>query len=256
MEKEDIELQKVKQQSSNGLLYTLGGIIVLLLVFIGYLYTSYNMVDKSKPVSKKETKSQNITFDSLPYSIKENYITVAEHKNMISAQNEKLQACNQKLSNIPEPKVEEKIVKVDNVVEKIVEVEKVIYKEKKSIDRSNFKTFRCYDMQSSGYHPTIVCKERLKAFLDENKDDTKLFEVIGVVNDKDFRLLKNLKDVYKEARVDKLGEFAQYGLSRKRVIEATWIIVDHLKSSEKVSNVNYTVTSKRGHKGFVVRAYR
>ena len=271
MEKEDIELNKVKNESSNsGILYTLVVAIVALGAYIGYIHFAYNMVDKGY---KEEVKIENTTppsFESLPYEIRERYINVGEHerklntlerdmdRKLLSLQQD-LKLCNEDKEKAEKvvAKIDEKIAEVTKMQENITEIEDMVNgKKDNSLDRSKFITFRCYNMENGGYYPSKQCLKRLNLFLDKNKDDTKMFEVIGVVNNQDFKLLERLKDVYKEARIDRLEEFAQYGLARKRVIEATWAVKRHLGSSKKVSIVNYMVTSKKGYKGFVVRAYK
>jgi hypothetical protein len=254
----DIELDKVKKESKTPL-YVLGGVVVVLLAYIGYIYASYDMTKKGI----KETKNEVIveeapkTFESLPYDVQSNYIAKADHDNKLSQISNQLKQCNDSKAMMAVSKPEEKEKEIiNNIIEKTVEVEKVVFKEKDPIDQSKFVTYSCYDMLKSGYHPSKTCIKRLKNFIDKHEKDTKLFEVIGVVDNQDFTLLTRLKDVYKNSRVDKIDEFAQYGLSRKRVIEGAWIVIRHLGSSKKVGTVNYTAKSNNGKRGFVVRAYK
>lgn len=264
MERSDLEIQKVQSESkSNGLLYSLIGVVVILLIYIGYIYFSYEMVKKGEKKNESEvTINQEVTFNSLSYLEQQKYITVNEHEQKLDQMEKELISCNEEKNKISseKEKLETNNIQVqtseEKVIEKLVEVEKLVYKDEEPIDLNNFVTYRCYDMLQSGYHPSSKCKETLNIFLDKHKEDTKVFEIIGVVDNQDFTLLTKLKDVYKTNRVDRIQEFAQYGLGRKRVIEGTWLVIQHLGKDAKIKTVNYTAKSKTGKKGFVIRAYK
>jgi hypothetical protein len=87
----------------------------------------------------------------------------------------------------------------------------------------------------------------------KNKD-AKKYEVIGMVDDIDFKFINKLKDVYVAKKVKELSKYSQIGLSRQRVIEASWLIKEHIGNYSDIKTVNYTIHSQN-KKGFVVRAY-
>ncbi|MEA2018277.1 MAG: hypothetical protein U9N59_07505, partial [Campylobacterota bacterium] len=153
----------------------------------------------------------------------------------------------------------EKIVEVEKVVEveKIIEVEKVVEKIVEipvSIDKTKYKTFTCKTLKNGTVYVSKQCKKNLISFLKKN-NDAKMYEVIGMVDSAEFRLIKKLEDVYGKNKIGNLSKYAQIGLSRKRVIEAIWVVKKSLPKNKNITNVNYTITSK-DKRGFVVRAYK
>ncbi len=88
------------------------------------------------------------------------------------------------------------------------------------------------------------------------KTDAKIFEVIGMVDIKEFKILNKLRQNNDTPEVDRISNFAQLGLSRQRVIEATWGIKGYLGTQTNIKVVNYTIVSKKKYKGFIVRAYK
>ena len=172
-------------------------------------------------------------------------------------------------------KIVEKIVEVERIVEKpieiekIVEVEKIIEIEKKvevekvvekiieipvMINKNNYSTYTCKTLKNGSKQISKKCKKDLIEFLDKNQD-AKMYVVIGMVDDFEFKLIKTLKDVYGKNRVGNIAKYAQKGLSRQRVIEATWIVKNNVAKNANIKNVNYTIDSK-DKRGFVVRVYK
>ena len=126
----------------------------------------------------------------------------------------------------------------------------------KEFKKSNltFSTYTCKSMDSGGIQISQKCKKELYTFLDKNIN-SKMFEVIGMVDNKDFKFINKLKDVYGEKRIKHLAKYSQIGLSRQRVIEASWLVRKHLGNYKHIKAVNYTLNAK-DKKGFVVRAYK
>jgi len=161
-----------------------------------------------------------------------------------------------------EPKIVEKIIYKDKVIqgkEKIIE--KVIVQDR-IIDKSKFNTFRCYGMSPSGFRLTTSCAANLKKFLEKNSD-SKYFEVIGVMNPKDFRsivILKQKLELLKELdlsaeQVDTLKDLVAVGLDKLRVNETIWEVKKILGRQAAVVPVSYDVHSKNV-RGTVLRAYK
>jgi len=122
------------------------------------------------------------------------------------------------------------------------------------VDKTKYNTYTCKTLDSGSISISKQCRNNLNTFLNKNKI-AKKFEVIGLVDNKEFTLIKALEDVYGKNRVGNISLYTQIGLSRQRVIEASWLIKRKLKSFAKINTVNYTVTSKN-KRGFVVRAYK
>jgi len=163
----------------------------------------------------------------------------------------------EKIVKVPVEKIVEveKIVKVP--VEKIIEVKKMsntpLVRKEKELKRT-FSTYTCKDMKSGSIKISQKCKNDLYLFLKRNKD-SKVFEVIGMIDNKDFKLLNKLKDVYGEKRIKHLSKYSQIGLSRQRVIEASWLMKKYLGDYNNIKTVNYKINAK-DKKGFIVRAYK
>jgi len=122
------------------------------------------------------------------------------------------------------------------------------------IHKNAFHTYTCKDMADGSITISEKCIKKLHRFLDENKQ-SKYFEVIGMVDNKDFKFINKLKDVYGDKKIRNLSKYSQIGLSRQRVIEASWVIKEYIGEYKNIKTVNYTVNAK-DKKGFVVRAYK
>ncbi|MGB5868281.1 MAG: hypothetical protein WBG69_10455 [Arcobacteraceae bacterium] len=268
-------------QSNNTLMYVFLSVSVILLGYIAYLYTTNDMLKKNDLKNKYVLKS-DVNFDMLPAHIKSQYVEFYEHTQQVNTLNDQIRNLSKNRAiQTTEPKVIEKIVEVEKIVkvpvekivekivkvpvEKIVEVEKVIaipvevqseFKEENSLDTNSkaFNTYTCKNMGEGSIKITTQCIKALHRFLDDNKD-AKKFEVIGMVDDKDFKLINTLKDVYGEQRIKDLSKYSQIGLSRQRVIEASWLVKEYIGDYKNIKTVNYTVHTK-DKKGFVVRAYK
>lgn len=232
--------QQIELKQTNSLAMILSVIIAILLAYISYLYYSKDMIKKGDLESKYTLKS-NIDFNTLPSYIQEQYVSKYKYDTDMS---------NSK--NI-EPKIIEKIVEVPKEIIKIKEVIKNINTTTK-LDKSKYKSFQCIDMDSSGTVPSKECKQNLHKFLDKNKD-SKLFEVIAMVNSKDFYLLSKLKNKYNKTRVKKLDNYAKLGLAQTRVKEGIWSIQEYLGMDTNIQMVNYKIDTKDDI-GFIVRAYK
>lgn len=228
------EKDEIQVVQNNTMAYILGTLLVVMVGYVGYIYSTKDMVPKGD-LKEKYVKKDDINFDMLPEYIKSRYIESYKYNseiNDLNLQIEQLKTAKNIVSG--EPKIVEKIVEVEKVVEieKIVEVPVEITKEATKeipaeISKANYKTYRCYDMADGGVYPSQNCIDALSVFLEQNKD-AKMFEVIGVVNSKEFVLIDKLKKEEDNQRVENLSKYAQLGLSRKRVIEGTWAIKQYL----------------------------
>lgn len=257
------EQPEVKIVKNNTLGYIMSGLLIVSLGYTGYLYYSKDMVKKGD-LKEKYIEKDNITFDTLPSYTKDRYVEKYKYESELSILNSKIKGLQSKTtSSIAKPQVVEKIIEVEKIVEveKIIEIEKIVEVEKSSanklskIDKKSFNVYSCYDMSAGGVEPSLQCKKTLKEFLEKNKN-SKLFEIIGVNNKKEFELIKKLRKTENKTRVDNLSHYAKLGISRKRVLEGAWAIREILGDDTNIQLVNYTVTSKKEDKGFILRAYK
>jgi len=124
-----------------------------------------------------------------------------------------------------------------------------------SIDKTKYKTYTCKDMLKGSFYIPKSCTKMLYKFLDKNKD-AKMFEVIGVVDASEFKVLTKIKEPQNKSKVIKIANFAQLGLAYRRVKEGKWAIRYYLDKNVNIQVVNYIIKSKKKSKGFVVRAYK
>ena len=261
-------------EANNTLAYVLGSLLVILTGYMTYIYTSHDILKKGQ-LSEKYILKNNLDFTMLSSYEKSRYVELYKHNNELENLKQEIQSLRDNNVQNNSLKIVEKIVEVEKVVkvpvEKIVEVEKIVPVDKtsnvpmniqdevkiiKEIKKSNltFNTYTCKSMDAGGINISKKCRNELYKFLEENKT-SKVFEVIGMVDDKDFKFINRLKDVYGEKKIKHLSKYSQIGLSRQRVIEASWVIKKHLGDYKYIKTVNYTVNSK-DKKGFIVRAYK
>ncbi len=255
------------KQSDNSLVYILLFIIVVLLGYIGYIHGTKEIVKKDH-IKENYIKKDDISFDILPLYIQDKYVL----KSLYDYKVNDLETKNLTILK----KLEEAIVKKEPlVIEKIIAAEKATHTrmdtsielipkeqnigsqtvaESTTSDSTKTKTYTCKTLNSSSEYITKYCKKQLIKFLDENKD-AKRFEVIGLIDKQEFKLVEKLEDVYGKQRVGNLSKYAQHGLSKQRVIEASWVIRQYLGKQVQVDSVNYTITQKN-KRGFVVKAYK
>jgi hypothetical protein len=267
MEQQNTQIEQPKQNSSSIFIISiLSLVIVLLLGFIGYVYSAKDIVKKDH-IKEQYIKKNDVTFDSLPLYIQDKYVLKSLYDHKINELETKRMRTLKK--------IEEAVVKKESdVLGKIIEAEEVTHtrmdtniglipKEQNIdskrvsqtlINNKKTQTYTCKTLKSSSEYITKECRKTLEKFLDENKD-AKRFEVIGLIDNQEFVLIDNLEDVYGKKRVGNLSKYAQHGLSKQRVIEASWAIRQHLGKQAQVDSVNYTIT-KRNKRGFVVKAYR
>lgn len=249
---ENEPLKSAQSGIGNVINIVLGAVVIGLLVFGGYIYQTKNIV----------SKGENKTFKDLPLYVQEEYVSKSDMlklKEELQDSKEQIKQLKEKVdqkqdminSFVPtDKKVDTKQEIKERVIEKIVKVPD-------SIDKTNYKTYTCKTFDPAGIVIPDSCKKTLFNFLDENKN-AKLFEIIGLVDDKEFRLIKNLEDVYGKEKIKNIKKYVQRGLSRQRVVEMTWLIKEHFHNlgddSFKLNAVNYTLYSKN-KRGFVIKAY-
>ncbi len=253
------------QQSSNILVYTLISIIVILLIYIGYIYKTKVVLSQDK-LDEQYIKKESVVFDNLPTYIQNEYVLKSQYDYKVNEYEAEISNFTNKVKledTITTPKVVEKIIEVEKVVEvpKVDAINTAIPSRTQGVEaqktieaKEHFETYTCKTLKSGSEYITLKCKNDLKNFIEKHKD-AKRFEVIGLVDKQEFKLIEKLEDVYGKVRLGNLAKYSQTGLSRQRVIEATWIIKKYIPKNISVDTVNYTVTGKN-KRGFVVRAYK
>jgi len=264
------------ESSNNPLVALLLSAVIIGMGVYGYTKGNFEGISK-KELKENYTLNSEIRFDSIGIAEQNKYIPRDLYKEVVN-----------KLKN-KEPRVIEKIVYKDKIKEKIiagkttqVKVEKIVYKDKivkqdprvieklvektiykdRTIDKSKYNFFSCYGMKPSGYALTTKCASGLKKFLKKNSDAA-YFEVIAVMNPKDFRTIKILEqktdllsqiDLNKR-QVSQLKELSSVGLDKLRVVETMWQVKKVLGRDTIVVPVSYNVKSSI-HRGTVLRAYK
>lgn len=254
------------KQNSNSLLYILLFIIVILLGYIGYIHGTKEIVQKEH-IKENYIKKEDVTFDMLPVYIQNKYVlkSLYDYKvNQLETKNFKTLKTLEEAVVKKEPKVIEKIIETENNTHTRMDISTALIPDEQNIDNQivpntmvknrQTETYTCKTLQSSSEYITQKCKKELINFLEKNKD-AKRFEVIGLIDNQEFKLIEKLEDVYGKARLGNLSKYAQAGLARHRVVEATWVIKQHLGKNTQIDPVNYTIT-KKNKRGFVVKAYK
>ncbi len=261
-----METKKAKnEEQSNILIYSLSSILVTALGVAIYIYLNFAMIKKDD-LANKYIKTEEIEFYSLPYHVQDEYIKKSLSKNKIDMINKEVEQLKNKNKNLLNEKerllqtiVAQQEQQIDIIKEQIPKITENKSIEVEVSDKQNiskeFDVFKCYDMSEGGFYQSDTSIGNLNKFLEDHKD-AKYFEIIGVVDELDFKLLREAKSKLDNKQLNYIEQLSQLGLSRKRVIEATWNIKQYLGEDVTLKVVNYTITSQRKYKGFVIRAYR
>ncbi|RXI48757.1 hypothetical protein CRU99_00780 [Malaciobacter mytili] len=161
---------------------------------------------------------------------------------------EKVQIINnpKKIEIQKEPKVEEKIIVKEVIVEKQIPITKEKFKE--IFLSKNFNLAKCYDYKVFQIKPDNSCKDNLKEFLLNNTQALR-FEIIAVINNEDIKKATVLSN-------DKtLQEYILRGMARDRVLEVSWYTKEVLGNEILLTPVNYYLSSKKQNKGVMIKAY-
>jgi hypothetical protein len=122
---------------------------------------------------------------------------------------------------------------------------------------------KCYDMEVGKYAISKQCHKNITAFVDKHKN-AKYFEIIGIVDETEFTLFKNLEHnnfIYNKLNVtqesiNEMKKLSQSGLAQHRAMGGNWVIKSHTQKKVHAYNANYHIVSKEGKKGIVIRAYK
>ena len=237
----------------NLLLTGLGISLVATLGLMGYTYATKDIIPKG-------SSKQELTFEKLPPSIQQKYIQREEHFKALDKIEKEKELLAYDLEGIIEDSKQQEFLKKTARMQKELDEELIQEKNqvskvtKKTSDRKKFKTYTCTSFEKGSIDIPNSCKKELHKFIDKYKEQAKEFEIIGLVDETEFKLIQSLENVYGSQEVKRVKKYVQVGLSRQRVIETTWLTKARLKDNVKVGAVNYTVYSNN-KRGFVIRAY-
>ncbi len=254
---ESTDARKGKNNSSNIniILYLLSIITIILLCVIVYLF-----------IQKNSTKEENSSHISNKELILQNNIKELKQKEALLSKNiQDKKEILKKQSKEIKLKTNLTFIKDNMLKVKQKEEPKNITKITK-LDRKSFKsyynstkhnTLTCYNFKSGNIFPTKSCQRSINKFFKENKDAIR-FEIIPVLAKDDNIIfnklksnIKNLDNSFKE----KVKEYMNRGLSRERVLETTWYIVDTFGKDIILTPTNYYVKSLKNNKGVIIKAY-
>ncbi|QOG12499.1 hypothetical protein [Arcobacter sp. FWKO B] len=226
--------------------------IVLAIVLVGISFFAGTKISDKEVIVKEVAKESDIDLNN--YITKELYIQKTEElTNTINEIRKALQEKNKKESSQQSPKQEVVVKQVVYTPTNETSNMPQSLKHKEPItEESDFYIFKCYTANVGSFQVPDGCLNTLSTFLEKYSNSPK-YEVIGVVNDDDIDFLKSF--IKNPEQTVNFLDFATMGLSRHRVVEATWKIKQTLGENTNVIPVNYTIYSKVS-RGFVIRAYK
>jgi hypothetical protein len=269
----------VAQSGSNIIHYVAYSVLTLALLALAYLNF---MPQKTQSASLAQT-AQNLEFQDLPYRVQLQYKTNEEFKKIEAKLNvalEEKQAFLKEIASLQEEKAQalqtasqttqETIKKAETTSKEPTQMANeptlnINYESSSAKDvlAKRVKDFaKCYDMEVGKYSITSQCRKNIIAFVDKHKN-AKYFEIIGIIDETEFTLYKNLEInnfIYDKLKVtqhtiDTMKKLSQSGLAKLRAVEGNWVIKSHTNKKAQVYNANYNLLSNDGKKGFVIRAY-
>ncbi|WP_375722968.1 hypothetical protein LXN10_10470 [Arcobacter sp. KX21116] len=225
-----------KKKSSFSFFY-----IILTLIIIG----AFIFINKNKNANNGTTP---LTFDDLPSNVQAIYVSKDTLQNSVQAKEDEL---NIKVKHLKEElSILNEKFELANIEKNEIRVDAQKYRSKK------YDATGCYDEQEGTFVFYPSCLERINKFLDENKDATS-FQIIPVTDAKDRLYINNIIENIKDTKIDKkpLKDYLMEGLSRKRVLEASWHVKKRLGKEAIITYVNY-IADTADKRGFTIRAYR
>lgn len=253
-----------------------GAFLILALILIGLLYLKVVSSEKTPNTALRTAETKGFT--DLPQNVQEQYKPKEEFQKLqekFAKLSDEKQKLSKELLLLQQVQKENTPTLVNtpvtnNVVEKksefipVKEITKEQEIKKTSSTPTRIKEFaKCYDMERGSYSSSASCQKNLIDFVNNHKNAS-YFEIIGIVDETEFTLFKNLENnnsLYEKLELnahslDIIKNFTQVGLAQHRVMEAQWLIKEHTKTTVKVYNANYNLFSNEGFRGFIIRAYK
>lgn len=259
--------KKEKETSSiNIFIYIALIIAMILLAVVIYLFTKGNL-QETQEISNK---SNLITLSNEEMILKKNIEKLKNTENILKKSiKEKIENLEKKAEETPDlidatpikeatkekVKIEIKEVIKERIVTKIIKLDKNNFKI--FYNSTKYNTLKCYNFKAGDTFPTKSCKTSINKFFKKNKDAIR-FEIIPVIAQKDnlnFNKLKpNITNLDKKFQ-EKVKEYMNRGLSRERVLETSWYIIDRFGKDTVLTPTNYYVKSAKNNKGVIIKAY-
>ncbi|MBU1659642.1 hypothetical protein KKG72_11435 [bacterium] len=233
-----------QNEKSNALHYVVYAILIIFLSISAY----FNFLPKEAPIEIKAEVEKCEKLEDLPADIQLEYATKEDFENLkniladISGQKQKLQEEMDFFKH--QERTENEIVQKQNTV--------------------MVKDFaKCYNMDVGSYIIDYTCKKNILTYINKYKD-AKYFEIIGIVDDIEFKLYKNLENndfLYENLGITKntiakMKKLSESGLAKHRTIEASWLIKSNASVDALTYSTNYHILSKDNKRGVLVRAYK
>jgi len=118
--------------------------------------------------------------------------------------------------------------------------------------QSPIATFQCKDGAPGEYYLTPACKSELKTFLADTITQPVVFEVIGVLDEEEYRVLE--ENEFDPKTTQYTRNLLDAGLAHLRAKEAAWYIDQHFKKPHFTIPANYNLHTTK-NRGIVIRAF-
>jgi hypothetical protein len=262
---------------------------ILILALIASVY--FNVMPQKKSVQNVQNEAASISFMDLPLNQRTQYVLADEFDDLqnrfdrvleekeslvdeISTLQEELNALKQTSSLEEKSKKQTTNQEATQATQKAPQQEMQTTQTAQSTYMQNSHDIpkvstlimgftACYDMNVGQYNITNTCRKTIIDFIEQYKEAA-YFEIIGIVDETEFTLYKNLE--INDFIYDKLGitqqsinvmkKLSQSGLAKHRAIEANWVIKANGKKNIKAYNANYHLLSNKEQRGIVIRAYQ
>lgn len=250
-------MNQITEEFKNLLIIGLTIAIVILLGGVGYVSQTKELVPKNQIV-KTNTSPKEISFDDLAPSIQNRYILRDTHLDQMSQYELEKEQLLKQLEKTTEKPKDHSLLEKTALMQKEKDLQIIEESEKLKLETTdtpkNYKTYTCKSFEHGSIVVPSECKKNLYEFIDKHKTTAKFFELIGMVDGSEFKLIRKLEDVYGSSEVKEVKKYVQIGLSRQRVIEITWLANEKLKDDVALNIVNYTIHTD-DKRGFIIRAY-
>jgi len=215
---------------------------------MGY-FGNFSGVD-GETLDREYIKKGEASFDDLSASLKKRYYS--EKK---KCQNQKPVVTNSDIVNKCEPSQEIKAPKITAITPKI------ILKSKKN---NLVSQISCANMGVNEYKIDNECRVKLYDFFKTIDSKEYKFEIIPLVDNHDFKILKqikqnpdlcsNLEPKINDTQISNLFSLANAGLGVYRIKEARWLLRQRFGKDVDVKFTPYTINTKY-ERGFLIRLY-
>lgn len=264
-------------------------ILLLISSIIFFIYSNYDGID-ADTLKRDYVKRDNLTFNNLPQSEKDNYILKEEYTSLeerysylkeenivLSKEAEKLDSSDtqrvsldskaQKISSLEKDnqKIEDENhklrVEIDSLKAKITTLENSVLVETSKVDlKTSTNVTKYSDKENLKQIGFVSCKDMALGSYEVTKDCSEKVKNFLSTTPKDavYEIVamvseddeKTISDLTKS--VDKL---AVSGLGRYRMNEAKWLLIKYINKDVKFKLVTYD-TKTNTSRGFVIKVYK